>query len=80
MLAAIFLPLVNSKYEKIQIPLFYAGLAWCLLVSFTRILVGAHFLSDVSMGGLITTIFALIAYYTVMGNKVVNQKEEQIQQ
>ena len=54
------LPLINKKYEKLQLPLFYAGFAWVLFVSFTRILVGAHYLSDVSMGGLLTTIFMLI--------------------
>ena len=54
------LPLINKKYEKLQLPLFYVGFAWVLFVSFTRILVGAHYLSDVSMGGLLTTIFMLI--------------------
>lgn len=54
------LPLINKKYEKLQLPLFYAGFAWVLFVSFTRILVGAHYLSDVSMGGLLTTLFMLI--------------------
>lgn len=54
------LPLLDKKYEKIQLPLFYGGLAWVLLVSFTRILVGAHFLSDVSMGGILTSIFMLV--------------------
>ena len=60
MLGVSLLPLINKKYEKLQLPLFYAGFAWVLLVSFTRILVGAHFLSDVSMGGIITTLFMLI--------------------
>ena len=60
-LAVSALPLLDKKYEKIQLPLFYGGLAWVLLVSFTRILVGAHFLSDVSMGGILTSIFMLIS-------------------
>ena len=59
-LATTLLPLLDKKYEKIQLPLFYAGFAWVLLVSFTRILVGAHFLSDVSMGGILTSLFMLI--------------------
>lgn len=53
------LPLLDKKYERLQLPLFYGGLAWVLLVSFTRILVGAHFLSDVSMGGILTSVFML---------------------
>lgn len=59
-LGASILPLINKKYEKLQLPLFYVGFVWVLFVSFTRILVGAHFLSDVSMGGLLTTLFMLI--------------------
>lgn len=52
----IYLPIFNKNFKKYQIPLFYAGFAWCLLVSFTRILVGAHFLSDVSMGAMLIMI------------------------
>ena len=65
MLFVSFLPLVNKSYEKLRLPLFYVGLAWCLFICWSRILVGAHFLSDVSMGGLITIIFLLIAYYVI---------------
>ena len=78
MLFVIFLPLINSKYEKIQLPLFYAGLAWCLLICWSRILVGAHFLSDVSMGGMLTMICAIIAYYVVMRGKLGLPKQEEI--
>ena len=53
MMFALFLPLINKKYEKYQIPLFYVGFVWTLLISFTRMYVGAHFLSDVSMGALL---------------------------
>ena len=68
-LTVAFLPLVNRKYEKLQLPLFYVGLAWALFVSFTRMLVGAHFLSDVSMGALLTSIMLLIANEVVIHNK-----------
>lgn len=60
MLGVCLLPLIDKKYEKLVLPLFYGGLAWVLLVSFTRILVGAHFLSDVSMGGILTSIFMIV--------------------
>lgn len=76
MLSVIFLPLVNQKYEKLQLPLFYAGLAWTLLVCFSRILVGAHFLSDVSMGTLLTAIFMIVSYYVVMKGKLGLPKQE----
>ena len=44
---------------------FYIALAYTLLVAFTRMLVGAHYLSDVGMGGLITTV-CLYGYYEVI--------------
>ena len=56
-----FLPLLKEKYAKLQVPLLYVGLMWVLLVCYARIRVGAHFLSDVSMGALLTLIFFLIA-------------------
>ena len=66
-LAVSVLPLLDKKYEKIQLPLFYGGLCWALLIAFTRILVGAHFLSDVSMGGILTSVFMLINNEVLIG-------------
>ena len=77
MLCASFLPAINSKYEKLQLPVFYAGFVWTLLIAFSRILVGAHFLSDVSMGGMITIICLIITYYVVVKGKIGLPKEEQ---
>ena len=61
MMFAMALPFVNRKYMKYQMPIFYGAFAWTLLVMFTRMLVGAHFLSDVSIGILLTLIFMMIA-------------------
>ena len=69
MLFAMALPLVNRKYEKYQLPIFYGAFAWTLLVMFTRMLVGAHFLSDVSMGILLTLVFMMIANEFIIHNK-----------
>lgn len=63
-----FLPLINQKLMKYQTPLFYVGFSWNLLTSFSRILVGAHFLSDVAMGSLLV----LICYYIV--NEIIVKK------
>ena len=71
MLGVTLLPLLDKKYEKLVLPLFYAGLVWALFVGFTRILVGAHFLSDVSMGGILTSIFMLVNNEVLIG---VNKK------
>lgn len=80
MLCAAFLPLLDKKYEKLSLILFYSGFAWVLFVSFTRILVGAHFLSDVSMGGILTLGFTLIAneILIAVNKKLALQKEEQV--
>lgn len=61
MIIASLLPLLGKKAEKLQIPMFYCGFAFTLFVAFTRLLVGAHYLSDISMGGIVTMVCFLIA-------------------
>lgn len=60
-----FLPLIDNRLMKHQIWLFYAGFAWSLVVMSARMVVGAHFLSDVCFGALI----ALICFY--IGNEFI---------
>ena len=76
LLFALFLPFFNKKYEKLVLPVFFSGLAWVLLISFTRILVGAHYLSDVSMGIILTTTFTLIGL--IFANKFNKPKQETV--
>ncbi len=71
---ALFLPIMDKKYEKISLPLFCGGLIWTLLVGFARIRVGAHFLSDVSMGGMLAVIFSFIANEVIMRLKYFKQE------
>ncbi len=66
---ACFLPLFYKKAEKWAIPCFYAGLVWALLVAFTRMLVGAHFLSDIAMGGFLTFLCFIIANEVILRAK-----------
>lgn len=57
------LTLISPKAKddrKLQIILFYVGLCWALVSALSRVLAGAHFLSDVSAGFLITTIAGYI--------------------
>ena len=68
-LFVLFLPLIDKKYDKLVLPLFIAGLTWSFLVMFCRMLVGAHYLSDVSMGALITTVCLLIASFVLKNIK-----------
>lgn len=65
---ATLIPFVYGKEIKHQVLYFYIGLAYALFVAFTRMWVGAHFLSDVGMGGLITTICAYACYEVVIHN------------
>lgn len=73
-MAAVLMPLISKKADKYLPVILYCGLAWSMLVSFSRILVGAHFLSDVSMGSILTILMALIA------NEVVLFKERKTKQ
>ena len=74
-LTVAFIPLMNKKYAKLQMPLMYAGLAWAVLVMFTRILVGAHFLSDVSMGAMLSIVFYWILNEVFIS---VEKKDEKV--
>ena len=71
-LVALFLPYINKDYKKYVLPLFVCGLAWSLLVMFSRMLVGAHYLSDVSMGAIISATCMLISSIVIQNNKKLN--------
>lgn len=68
-LMALFLPVANPKFKKFQLPIFFGGLAFALLVMFARLYVGAHYLSDVSMGAIISVIMFWIAAEFLHSNK-----------
>ena len=75
-----FLPLANKKFEKVQMPAFFAACGLVLLVAFARILAAAHFLSDVSWGATIMLTLLLIANEIVMRIKPLQLKEEEIKE
>ena len=64
MFGVVIFPFVSGKELKNQVIYFYIGLAYTLFVAFTRLLVGAHYLSDVGMGALITTL-CLYGFYEI---------------
>lgn len=77
MMSVIFLsyiPLLNKKWMKYQTLFFYIGFAWTLLVMFARLIVGAHYLSDVCTGALIILIFYYISNEIIM-RKVFKEEE-----
>ena len=64
MILAMFLPMMAyffPKLKKYQTALFYGGVAWGLVMMFSRMLCGAHYLTDVCAGSLIV----MIVYYIV---------------
>ena len=78
-LTAAFAPLLDKRIKKNHLVLFYSGAVITLLVCYARILVGAHFLSDVSMGALLTTVFTFLANEAIIfyKQKYENKKESQ---
>lgn len=71
----ICMPFVNRKYDTpgwrrfwYILPIFYTG-----LVGFYRIVVGAHFMSDVLVGGTLAFLFASITKYFVYTRKEIQK-------
>ena len=58
---SMFAPMADDRLKKAQLPMFIGSCCFVILVGFSRILAAAHYLSDVSMGALITLVFACIA-------------------
>lgn len=61
MLMTSFAALKGSLRRHTEI-LFYSGFAWALLVAVSRVVIGAHFLTDVTVGLSITFLTIVIAY------------------
>lgn len=59
-IASTFFPMASEKFKKYQLPAFICGCSLTLIVMFARILAGAHYLSDVSMGASIMVAATLI--------------------
>lgn len=68
MLLALLPTLSRAKRKKTG-TLFAAGCVWTLIVAFTRIWMGAHFLTDVTMAWLITLGVSTVSVYLFYFNK-----------
>ena len=62
------LAFLSEKLKSKKLILGLAGLIFSVIIMFTRMLLGAHYLSDVCAGAIISTVFALI--YTVIQNRM----------
>lgn len=66
------LTLTNDEMKndrRLQVILFYVGLLWALLSAFSRVYAGAHFLSDVGAGFLVTYIIGSLGIYFIFKDK-----------
>ena len=64
MILAMSLPLMTYFFPKLKgknTILFYVGVAYGLLMMFSRLLVGAHYLTDTCMGSLIVMVVFYVA-------------------
>ena len=57
----VFMPFFNEKLTKLQLPCFVVAFAIVILTGLSRILAGAHYLSDVSTGAFVTLLTLLVA-------------------
>ena len=80
MMFMIYLPYINSGYKKYQIPLFYGGFIWLVLIAFSRMYVGAHFLSDVSMGVLLPIACFYIGKVVIDKTDYFTKKKERVEE
>ena len=69
----IYLFIINPNMKKYQTFLFYIGYFYSLFISLTRILSGAHFLSDVAFGSIISLTILLIGNEIILKNKLVEE-------
>ena len=61
MFSLTFLTKVDENIKHQETLIFFVGLLLTLFMAFSRLTMGAHYLSDVSMGGLITSICCIVA-------------------
>ncbi|MCR5207891.1 MAG: phosphatase PAP2 family protein [Eubacterium sp.] len=67
------LPYASEKWEKRKAMCFAVPLVYTSIVAYTRLVMGAHFLSDVSVGGTIGFVTVIIAM-AVLDKKFFNKK------
>ena len=88
MIMAMFLPFASFFFPKLkgkEVMLFYIGAGWGFLMMFSRMLCGAHYLTDTCMGSLICMVtFYLVNEFAnhkkLYEEPVVEQQEEKVQE
>ena len=80
MFGVVLFPFITGKELKRQVLYFYLAMAYTIFVAFTRLLVGAHYLSDVGMGGLITLVCLYLYYEIILHYPRLYEKQEEVQE
>ena len=73
MIMAMFLPFASYFFPRLkgkEIVLFYTGAVWGFLMMYSRMLVGAHYLTDTCMGSLIVMIVFYITNEVAYRKKI----------
>ncbi len=70
-----YLFIIFPKLKNKQIILFYIGVLYSIVVSLTRIIAGAHFLSDVSFGSIISILCFIIGNEIIIRKKLIEDIE-----
>lgn len=77
LILATIIPMLNKNWAKYQVLFFYVAFGWGLVVMFSRMLVGAHYLTDTCMGSLLAVIFFYIANEIVVRKLLPEEKKEE---
>ena len=65
-----FLAKCTNESQKKEMILFVCGIVWWILTAYSRVTCGAHYLTDVCFGGMITLISYLITSLIFNKSKV----------
>ena len=74
------LPYLSMFFKKLkgkETMMFYIGFAWTLLMMFSRMLVGAHYLTDTCMGALIVVVVYYIGHEIATHKGLIYKEEYQ---
>ena len=74
-----FLPYLSMAFKKLkgkETLFFYIGFVWMIIMMFSRITVGAHYLTDTCMGSLIVIVVYYVANEVALKKKLFDEKEE----
>lgn len=83
MIMAMFLayaPIFFNKLKGKETLMFYIGVLWGFIMMFSRMLVGAHYLTDTCMGSLIVMVVFYFANEFAIRKGLLEVKEEAIEQ